>query len=473
MKNIFKYILCFVFCVGFIFATTSTVNAEDTYDVMYPEAVWKVGDVARYYATHYLEDGSYYTVDYSYEITKDSECRSAVLYLLNNNNSDSGYVYDDYDNVLPGCDIILHKLDGSTVKYSSASWSRLAPKGYSIYDDRYVSSIVSTNIPIFESKEIALAYENGEIDITKALNYKKTYENGSWVKPFEDIEINDSNMSSPQLANVSHSGFSVINVPDDRYMVDVYLESGVQNPLPYEMGLTSIGDSLFVNSFGLVSDTEGAFTGDIDLLSCYGVDNITALNSSVSQFYSTYPNMNAYNRTNLVDLKINKTTWSIWGQPFGKSFVFFSGSTSANGTISADFCPLAYTNYKVRYFYYDDNSGFHYGPWTNFIYFSDGRVMRGEIFQGNDGNIIESPLESGTQDSNGNVSMNFGSLIDIENPNDLFGYLRSVINNINATGNSFMTLFGTVFSFLPADMLAIIWLGIGCMILIGIIRAFN
>lgn len=470
MKNILKYILSFAFCVGVIFATTTTVNAEDNTIVCQE---YSLGDeLVFFYESYYfagqdgVNNGLKVRVDFKHIV--DSEEPKLCIYVENNY-------------------LRWFGLDAIEYEYHNYMWSPDNPQWVEqnsghVYDfhpapygnNQCVTIDFHTNIPIFSCKSDAQEYLNGNLDINSAINYKKSMENNEWVKPFEDIEINDSNMSSPQLANVSHSGFTVVNVPDERYMVDVYLESGVQNPLPYEKSLTSIGDALFVNSFGLVSDTEGAFTGEIDLLSCYGVDNVSALNESVSQFYSTYPSINAFNDSLPMDtLEINKPTWSIWGQPFGKSFVFFSKSTSATGSVSADNCPLAYTNYKVRYFYYDDDSGFHYGPWTNFIYFSDGRVMRGEVFQGNDGNIIESPLESGTQDSSGNVSMNYGSLVDIENPNELFGYLRSLINNINATGNNFMTLFGTVFSFLPSDLLAIIWLGIGCMILIGIIRAFN
>lgn len=471
MKNILKYILSFAFCVGVIFATTTTtVNAEEsTSDTVMCDSAFEVGDTYSFYIKKTSSDNWEYEYILDYEITNDDELY-CCMYLTSDNKI---YMLNAPMGIRNGYPPGSQTPQVSDYWFGNHEW---IPFGYANCESYIVSSSgFSTNIPIFSSQVDAELYVNGDSDLIKsAVNYKKTYENGSWVKPFEDIEINDSNMSSPQLANVSHSGFTVVNIPDERYMVDVYLESGIQNPLPYEISLTSIGDALFVNSFGLVSDTEGAFTGEIDLLSCYGVDNISALNDSVSQFYSTYPSINAFNDSLPMEtLKVNKPTWSIWGQPFGKSFVFFSKSSSANGTVSADNCPLAYTNYKVRYFYYDDDSGFHYGPWTNFIYFSDGRVMRGEVFQGNDGNIIESPLESGTQDSSGNVSMNYGSLVDIENPNELFGYLRSLINNINATGNNFMTLFGTVFSFLPSDLLAIIWLGIGCMILIGIIRAFN
>lgn len=478
MKNILKYILCFAFCVGVICATTTTVNAEETEENIICDSAFEIGDTIYYQCANKHDT---FTLSVDAQCTVDSSNLKICFYLESGINSPSGYQLAQFNtplfSKLDNSGMCSYIFDNGDPTYSFAGGvNTVRPYWYHIYGGEWPRSNLyfRTNIPIFQSKAEAQEYVNGARDINTAINYKKTMENGSWVKPFEDIEINDSSMSSPQLANVSHSGFTVVNVPDERYMVDVYLESGIQNPLPYEISLTSIGDALFVNSFGLVSDTEGAFTGEIDLLSCYGVDNISALNDSVSQFYSTYPSINAFNDSLPMDtLKVNKPTWSIWGQPFGKSFVFFTKSTSATGTVSADNCPLAYTNYKVRYFYYDDDSGFHYGPWTNFIYFSDGRVMRGEVFQGNDGNIIESPFESGTQDSSGNVSMNYGSLVDIENPNELFGYLRSLINNINATGNNFMTLFGTVFSFLPSDLLAIIWLGIGCMILIGIIRAFN
>lgn len=341
--------------------------------------------------------------------------------------------------------------------------------------------LFETNIPIFATKQEAEDYRAGNIDITSALNYKKAYDNGSWNLPFQDIEINDSNMVTPKLSNVSHSGFTVTNAPNEKYMVDVYLESGIQDPYAYQQGLTSLTSTRFVNKFGLVSDQDGLFTGNIDLMRCYGVDNVSALNSSCKQFYEEFPSISSFNRNcglPLMDLSANTITFSVWGKPFGKKFVFFNTLSTVDSSdlvsINCYNIPIAYTNYKVRFFYYDEDSGFHYGPWTNFIYFSDNRVYESGIFESDDGSVIESPLVPGTQDSEGNVSIGTsGNLIDFNNPNELFSYIRSVFNNVSLVMGNFATIFGSVFSFLPTEITSIIFLGIALMVLIGIIKVIK
>ena len=133
--------------------------------------------------------------------------------------------------------------------------------------------------------------------------------------------------------------------------------------------------------------------------------------------------------------------------------------------------PICYTHYRVRYFYYDDESGFHYGPWANVVYFSNGKVVSNAIFQDDDGNIIETTINNGLQDESGNITYDNSEFIDIGNINGLFGNIRSIFNNISATNGTFSQLFASVFNFLPPEILAIIFGGIGLMVFIGIAKA--
>jgi len=488
MKNIFKYIMCFAVCMVVLFTATTTANAEEL-DRVYCDSVFEVGDTAVFQCAYDHNLGSnVWHYNYSSTFTVTDSNRYACLYvdhsLLNFPNGILRFSCGSVDvaTLLRPNQSFTYRVNDGQPSTENLSVTNVCPPPYFDASKYAGSGFIYTNIPIFDNEADAISYASGNVDmLSSAVNYKKVSENGSWVQPFEDIEINDMDMSSPQLSNVSHNGFTVVDIPNEKYMVDVYVESGLQQPYNYQRKLKDTGDALFVNNFGLVSDVEGAFTGEIDLLRCYGVDNETALLQSCVDFYTTYPSVKSFNDVHypngLGALENNSATFAIWGQPFSRVFVFWTVGSSVKSeelsTLDLSNVPIAFTNYKVRYFYYDDDSGFHYGPWTNFVYFSDGRVLQGNIYQGNDGSVIETPMDSGVQDSAGNVSVNtsIGNFVDLNNPNELFGYIRSVINNVNATGNQFMVLFANVFSFIPSEMQLALWFGIGVIILIGIIKA--
>ncbi|MBO5341975.1 MAG: hypothetical protein J6A73_04745 [Lachnospiraceae bacterium] len=480
MKKYLIVFLVLILCFSFSFSVSAESENDDS-SSDYLTGVFKIGDEV-YYTCEimYTYRGTEYHWSMDMRTTITETNKMMCLYYDDYSLSSVGYHLNEMG-VPGGTENLYQDLKSDGTEYTNQACTNVQPTLYidtSVYDSCFDVYFL-TNLPIFESYEAAIAYRSGELGIEKAVNYKKVFENGNWVSPFEDIEINDSNIPTPELSNVSHNGFTVTNAPDERYMVDVYMESGIQNPLPYEKNMTSIGDALFVNSFGLVSDSEGAYTGTIDILACYGIDNLTALDNSKNSFYSTYVDLSHFNDSlySIGEMGVNQKSWSIWGAPFGKKLVFFTKYTypeaSEFQSLSIYKMPLCYTNYKVRYFYFDEESGMHYGPWTNFIYFSDGRVFQSSIYEDNNGNVIDTPLQSGSQDSEGNVSINNspGNLIELENPNELFGYLRSVLNNMNATNNTFSQLFGSVFNFLPPEILAIIFGGIAAMVFIGIVKS--
>ena len=482
MKNVDKkllYILCVVMCVCFVFGfTTTTANAEE---VITCNGKIEVGN--RIYLscinTYDVATGKTEVVFNIDEIATEETMRCC-------------YFLQDWDGTPSGkaifCGGTFPKIssemrNGSTsmgVGYGTNidQIGGFSPYPYATSSQACLSSAFITNIPIFENVNDADLYVGGDDSVlSKAINYNKTYdsEGDVWVTPFDNIQINDSDMPLPSLSKVSHNGFTV-KPPDERYMVDIYLESGIQSPALYVKSLTRVENSYYINNFGLISDIEGAFTGTIELDKDYGIDNRGALLESCNSFYSEFPNLKSYADTFIFpdkSLGINTKTFAIWGQPFGKNFVFWTKSADVGTTVSSiDIIPIAYTNYKVRYYYFDDTSGFHYGPWVNFIYFSDGRVYNNYVYQGKDGSIIETPLQSGNQDASGNVNISGNTnLIDLENPNGFFGYIRSLLNNVDATMNTYSTLFAMYFSFIPSDLQAVIWLGIAIMVLTGVILA--
>lgn len=344
-----------------------------------------------------------------------------------------------------------------------------------------------TNIPVFESADLATQYSNGTIGIEKALNYKKTYENGSWVKPFEDIDINDREIPVPELCNITHSSFSVSNNVDEKYLVEVYLDSGLQNPYYALDAMTynSIDDPFYVNSFGLITDRSEAYWNgpDFDVFALWQVDNRSALLESVNSFYTRFPTaMSWYTaedvQTTGVMSHFDKTAYGIWGAPFGDKYGLWGNISKVTAedlaAVDIDDVPLCFTHYRVRYWYYDDDSGYHYGPWASVVYFSDGKVVINSIFQDDDGNIIESGTESGRQDGNGilNITDKFGSL-DLGSSDNLFAYINSLFTNLKYVAGNYSIVFASVFSFLPEDVRHMIYLGMGAIIVIAIIKALR
>lgn len=466
-------------CICFVFGfTTTTAHAED---IITCNSGINVGDRIYLYAVNYYP-----------AMANEAETRIMIDEIATEETVKCCYYLQDYalsptgkelwaSGTFPTIYYETYKANGD-LYVSGTGKNIIRTHSQAIYPysgDRYItSSTLITNIPIFENLADAELYVKGDDGvINKAVNYNKTYdgEGNAWVTPFENIQINDSDMPLPSLSNVSHNGFTV-NPPDEKYMVDIYLESGIQNPGQYVRNLTTIENPLYVNKFGLISDIEGAFTGTIELDKHYGIDNRGALLKSCNDFYSEFPTLKSYADTYPIAdkmLEVNSMTFSIWGQPFGKNYVFWNKLSQVDSAVtSIDSIPIAYTNYKVRYYYYDDASGFHYGPWVNFVYFSDGRVYNNYVYQGNDGTIIETPVQSGSQDASGNVNIsNNANFIDLENPNGFFGYIRSLINNVDATMNSYSTLFAMYFSFIPSDLQGAIWLGIAIMLVTGVILA--
>lgn len=477
-----KYILLsFILC--FLFAFSVVANAEESTEKKYCVGELIPGDEYFLMVGVDFKVGDilvHRTIDYSGTVTSSNAMM--CLYLSEMSTSPTGYTINQH--LVPQVNTYREYSDCGT--YNTTRYNTSFDCIPCEYNDPYFTSYSGetkyfiTNIPIFQNYNDALAYSAGELDIDEALNYNKVFENGSYVSPFEDLEINDSDIVLPVLSNITHEGFTVDNInSDDRFLLEIYMQSGLESPANYVDGTLDISDALFVNNFGLINENSEAYYHDsvVDLNMMYSVDNNTALLSSINSFYTTYPS--CYDYTNGID-RVWKASelYNIWGLPFGKQAVFFNHNTKVSASELASVTPYdipnAYTQYKVRFFYFDDVSGWHYGPWANYTYFSDGNVVKSGIFQNNNGDIIETPTENGTQDTSGNISYsNNAEYINLNNPNELFSYIRATFNNIDLSMGNFATLFASVFGFIPAEIQTMLWLGIAVMVIIGVIKVIK
>lgn len=472
MKSVYK--LCFSALLGLLlfFICVTVAHAESSNDVVVCNG-FNVGDTAIYYVENLLVSGKTEVMDYSLQIT---ESNKYICMYISTGGTVSGYALEMIGFENGGLQTIYDE-DGNIESSYVVNVASVKPHAYSSPYWSAQGILFNTNIPIFEDYATASSYVNNKDDslLTQAVNYKKVYENGNWVKPFEDIEINDSDILVPDLSNISHTGFTVTNCKDERYVVEIYMESGLEKPENYINQSRNVEDALFVNAFGLITDNSEAYYNGptFDIAQLYGIDNYTALMNSINSFYTTYPSGNSYP----VNEKASNN-YFIWGKPFGKIGAFFSNGSKVSADelllVTPADVPICYTQYKVRYFYYDDSSGYHYGPWGVYTYFSDGNVVKSSIFQSNTGDIISTPGINGSQDSDGNIGYSDDTnYVDLNNPNELFGYIRSVFNNVSSTMGNFSILFGSVFNFLPVEILAIIFLGMAVMVLVGVIRVFT
>ena len=471
MKKI-KYFFPFLFLFIFIFSLS--VNAEetdDTSDIVICNSPFEVGDTYSFYIKKTSSDNWEYEYILDYEITNDDE-RYCCMYLTTDNKI---YMLNAPMGILNGYPPGSQTPQVSDYWFGNTGW---VPFGYANCESYIVSSSgFSTNIPIFSSQADAESYVNGDSDLIKsAINYKKTYENGSWVKPFEDIEINDNDMLIPSLSNLSHNGFSISNRAEE-YGVDVYVVSGLRQPgeFIHDVDL-DLSDYLYGHTLGWLTNDDKVYTQDsFDLIKDFGVDNVTLLNESVNSFYTEYPNARAY----YPDANfMTKVYYDVWGAPFGTTYFSYNDVTKVTAPdlmgVDCYDIPLCFTCYKVRFYYYDENDGMHYGPWAVVTYCSNGDIKASTSYVGNDGSVIDTPTDFGKQDEQGNISYdnnNYSEFIDLGDVNGLFATIRSIFNNLSATTGSFSTLFASVFNFLPPEILAIIFGGIGAMVLIGIIKA--
>ncbi|MBO5342704.1 MAG: hypothetical protein J6A73_08490 [Lachnospiraceae bacterium] len=477
-----KYILlCFIliFTLSFsIFANAETSEEEKNY----LDSVFEVGDDV-YYTCEitYIYRGTEYHWAMDMRTTITESNKMMCLYYEPYSLSSTGQKLCEIGTPA-GTEILYKDLKSDGTEYTNQSCVNVQPIKYmdtSIYEscsDVYFL----TNLPIFSSYEDAISYRNGDLGIENAVNYNKVWNNGNWVSPFEDLEINDSDIVLPVLSNITHEGFTVDNIDTDaRFLLEIYMQSGIETPANYVDGTHNISDALFVNNFGLINENSEAYYHNsvVDLNMMYSVDNNTALLSSINSFYTTYPS--CYDYTKGVD-RVWKASelYNIWGLPFGKQAVFFNHNTKVSASELAKITPYdipnAYTQYKVRFFYFDDSSGWHYGPWASYTYFSDGNVVKSGIFQNNNGDIIETPTENGKQDTSGNISYsNNAEYINLNNPNELFSYIRATINNIDLSMGNFATLFATVFGFIPVEIQSMLWLGIAVMVIVGVIKVIK
>lgn len=481
MKKVYKYALAFFlsFCSCFLFIMTAHATDTNEQDkVYYNGSVFEIGDTITYECSNLYNTGNVLTSYFKETLVTDSMDLYMCFYLSTDSNTNSGFKLVPYG--VPSFVTLWLMPDSSTFLNDAVGYgSQEVPFEYSstIVSKKVVStSYFYTNLPIFETYELAEQYHNGEDVAAQALNYNKEYANGSWVRPFEDIEINDSDILVPDLSNISHTGFTVTNCSDERYLVDIYMESGLESIETAIAGTLEIDDAMYVNNYGLITDySEAYYNGpDFDIAQLFGIDNYAALVENYTDFYTKYPNAVSYDSN--VSLSDLDYYYQIWGEPFGKKFVFYNGRTSVDSSdlslVTPYDIPLCYTQYKVRYFYYDDSSGFHYGPWGVYTYFSTGDVVKSSIFQSNTGDIITTPAVSGSQDSDGNIGyIDDTNYIDLNNTNELFGNIRAIFNNLQATFGSYSVIFATVFSFIPVDIQGIIWLGIVLMVFIGIAKA--
>ena len=449
IKTLYKILTFALAVVGVVYVTTTTAYAVDSEETVYLEKEFEIGDTAVYYCKVVEESGEFSVIDFRY--TVDASTQNMCLY-LETGDTPSGFTFNsmqipssiEYRYNAQG--EFLYTLDGMGV-------SSYPPYEYNKGALRSRNPVVSTegfrtNIPIFETRELAQAYVNGDIGVEQAINYNKTFDNGSWVSPFEDIEINDSSMLTPQLSNVSHNGFTLTNRNNEQLAVDIYVESGFQNPNKYLQGSNSLDDPVYAHSLGWLTNVDAAYMrNEFNLLTDFKVDNESLLKDSVSQFYTAYPHYNSWRDTpaNKDNTTHVNDAYDIWGRPFGrqKAFWFFTSSVDASQieNVSIYSVPLCYTTYKVRYYYFDEASGMHYGPWSVYTYFSDGRMLSSGVFQGNDGSVIETAPQVGVQDSSGNIGYTDNTnYVDLNNPNELFSYIRSVFNNISATTGNFATI---------------------------------
>lgn len=477
MKKYLIFLLILILCFS-LSLSVSAESEEDDASADYLTGVFEIGDEVYYRCEiTYTYRGTEYHLrtDMSSFITESN--KTMCLYYQDYTVSSSGkclnemgtpssteYLYQDNIN------------DGSI--YTNQSCINVQPLMYtdtSMYEscnDVYFT----TNLPIFESYEDAVAYRNGELGIEKAVNYKKVFENGSWVSPFEDIEINDNDMPVPSLSNLSHNGFKVTNRAEE-YAVDVYVVSGLRQPGEFVHNVSlDLSDYLYGHTLGWLTNVDKAYSQDsFDLVKDFGVDNVSLLNESVNSFYTEYQNAKAY----YPDANfLTKVYYDVWGEPFGTTYFSYNDVTNVTASdlmgVDCYDIPLCFTCYKVRFYYFDETDGMHYGPWAVVTYCSNGDIKASTSYVGSDGNVIDTPTDFGKQDDQGNISYdnnNNSNFIDLNDTNSLFGSLRSIFNNMAATNNTFSQLFGSVFNFLPPEILAIIFGGIAAMVFIGIIKA--
>ena len=345
--------------------------------------------------------------------------------------------------------------------------------------------VFQTNIPIFANYAAAESYVNGITDMYSALNYNRIYDIVSgWVNPYLNTSVNNNEVPYPVIENINFNGFDVVDMPE-HWCIDVGVEVGLSEPYSMEYSSKPYDDAVRTNLGFITENSEVGHSAPEFRNLDYNADASAAAWTCINEFYASYPSYDDYTNNSGYSIDGNMKLQQYW-LPHCTNTAAVGWSkwrdvdlAKYNQTTATDLVNFkqAYVEYKLRYYYFDDNSGYQYGPFITYKYYANGSVEYNQEYYSQGSGSIPVQSGTGTQDETGSINYNeagtreFG--FDGFSANDVtgaFGYINSVFTNIDQSFTTFAAVFGAVFTCLPDFLVWTIFAGMCIMVVIGIAK---
>lgn len=386
---------------------------------------------------------------------------------------------DTSSNGTVGANVVVHTIENlktgkitdigsnktTTIGYVSVSkWNENVLNGIDTSNAGVERTGLTTNIPVFYSvEEIEHYFETG-------------YNPNDITDEFTDNY--DPEMPVPELGNIKHSGFTVLNAPSGNYYLQLKIESTV-----YGLQLrnkTSLSYELARNMDWVYGQqTKDLGTWDVpvsnqavyNLKSDWDYDNIKWLTEKASQFFDQYPKINKLPDYSMLKHSGLAKDYTMQHVTITSAVSSLSDDTQACVYLNKSLLPT--TKYYVRYVKYDKSEDGTYeqtnSQWMSYkVGFN---LITTSPVEGNpvDGSPIETDPITGIIDDDGNPDYG-GDTINTENPIEMVMGFIEFLKELPSLFGDLTAFLAESFTFVPQKFWEFILVGVGFMVVLVIFK---
>ena len=333
----------------------------------------------------------------------------------------------------------------------------------------YVTSIIDTNMPIFTS-------------VDDAVHYIETGYNPTDIST-KFTDVYDPSMPVPQLGNLTHAGFTVVDAPEGNYYLQLQIESTVyglgfeSKAMGYQLGRDN--DWIYAQQTRNLGSWDVPVSNQLiyNLVEDWDYNNVSFLAEKANDFYTEYPK---------VHMLPGYDFWKM-GQSFliydeqmayaGRSFLYRDDEAECVAALNKSVLPT--TKYYVRYVFYDVSESGEYVPrYSQWMSYKIGYDMFkiSPVVGDASGNPIDTDPVTGTLDENGDFTGIIGSglnsdfNINTENPVTMLADLIEWLVLLPELFGDFSLFLQDAFAFIPAYIWRIFGSGIAICVLCVILK---
>lgn len=341
------------------------------------------------------------------------------------------------------------------------------------FKDVIACDITDTNLPIFTSVDDAVHYiETGynPLDISEKFT-----------------DVYDPSMPVPQLGNLTHAGFTVVDAPEGNYYLQLQIESTVYG-MKFKDTSGGVGASYTFerdNNWIYAQQTRNLGSWDVpisnqltyNLAKDWDYDNVLFLSENSYMFFSRYP------------YEEELPGWSFWKHGIDNKIFKDQNINAQNAYVNRDdeLLSVSYLNksvlpttkYYVRYVHYDVSESGEYVPrysqWMSYKV-GFGLLTISPVVGDASGKPLDTDPVTGKLDENGNYIGNLGSGlnsgfdINTDNPIEMLADVISWLTSLPELFGDFSLFLQDAFAFVPSYIWRIFASGIAICVLCVILK---